>query len=71
MDKDRYEKVLDGLSNIVIDSGITSYLMARNYEPTLNATNFLKKDKNYYDIIGFQWANIRPRVSTILKPCFE
>ena len=53
--KDQYDSTLSKLFSIIIEAGITSYSFARQYDSTLTATNYLKKDKNYYNIISTQW----------------
>ena len=56
---DKYDAALDKLFNAIINAGITSYSIACNYDSTLTATNFLKKDKNYYDILGMHWMTLK------------
>ena len=56
--KEQYDGILNKLFSVIIDAGITNYSMACRYEPTLTATNYLKRDKNYYNILGDQWSNI-------------
>ena len=53
--KDQYDSTLSKLFSIIIEAGITSYSFAHQYDSTLTATNYLKKDKNYYTIISTQW----------------
>ena len=53
--KDQYDNTLSKLFSIIIEAGITSYSFAHQYDSTLTATNYLKKDKNYYNIISTQW----------------
>ncbi len=62
-DKDLYDSVLDKLFIAIINAGITSYSIASNYDSTLTATNFLKKDKNYYDILRMHWAALQAEIS--------
>jgi 6,7-dimethyl-8-ribityllumazine synthase len=57
--KDKYDAALYKLFNAIINAGITSYSIACNYDSTLTATNFLKKDKNYYDILGMHWMTLK------------
>ena len=58
-DKDKYDVALEKLFKAIINAGITSYSIACNYDSTLTATNFLKKDKNYYDILGMHWMSLQ------------
>lgn len=53
--KDTCDQVLSKLFNIVIEAGITSYTFESRHDSTLNATNYLKRDKNYYEILSSQW----------------
>ncbi|MBQ3450230.1 MAG: AIPR family protein, partial [Synergistaceae bacterium] len=42
--KDEYDNVLKKLFNLIISSGIAMYTAAKTYDPSVNATNFLKMD---------------------------
>ena len=66
-EKDRYDDVLDKLFNIIIEAGITSFMMASGFDTTLNATNYLKKDKNYYSILAIHWRNISASINRIFE----
>lgn len=66
--KDLYDATLDQLFNVIINAGITSFSMASQYDSTLTATNFLKKDKNYYSILRNHWASINGDINRILSP---
>lgn len=66
-DKDKYESILDDLFNLIIEAGIRCYTMAKRYDNTLNATNYLKKDKNYYVILSDNWTTLRVRIKEILS----
>lgn len=65
--KDAYEAVLDKLFNTIINVGIVSFTMASNYDSTLTATNYLKKDKNYYTILRTHWATISNDIQRIFS----
>lgn len=65
--KDQYDALLDQLFTTIINAGITSFSMASLYDPTLTATNFLKKDKNYYAILEVHWAAICGDIKRIFK----
>lgn len=64
--KDQYDTLLDQLFTVIINAGITSFSMASRYDTTLTATNFLKKDKNYYAILDDHWSTIRSEIIRIL-----
>ena len=66
-DKDKYESILDDLFNLIIEAGIRCYTMAKRYDNTLNATNYLKKDKNYYVILSDNWTTLRVKIKEILS----
>lgn len=65
--KDLYDATLDQLFTVIINAGIISFSMASQYDSTLTATNFLKKDKNYYSILRSHWASINTDVVRILS----
>ena len=64
-EKNRCDAVLNALFNVIINAGITSFSMAVRYDNTLSATNFLKRDKNYYAILSDQWVAIREKIKNI------
>ena len=64
-EKNRCDAVLNALFNVIINAGITSFSMAARYDNTLTATNFLKRDKNYYAILSDQWVAIREKIKNI------
>lgn len=63
--KEQYDDVLSKLFSVIIEAGITSYSIECRHDSTLTATNYLKKDKNYYDILGAQWTRIREDINRI------
>lgn len=63
--KDLYDEVLYKLFSLIVNVGITSFSMACNYDMTLNATNYLKRDKSYYDILKFNWAQLGAGIKSI------
>ena len=65
--RDRYDELLDKLFTTVINAGITSFSMASRYDATLTATNYLKKDQNYYGILSDHWTSISAEINQILK----
>lgn len=67
LDKERYDKVLNRLFSTIIAAGITSYRYECRNDIALTATNYLKKDKNYYDIISMQWSRILEDVNKIFN----
>lgn len=65
MEKNKCDKVLNTLFKVIINAGITSFSMAGRYDSTLTATNFLKRDKNYYAILSDQWFTILESIKNI------
>jgi hypothetical protein len=55
---------------LIVKAGITCYTMAHNYDDTLNATNYLKKDKNYYMILKSQWSALRDGMDEIFSKLY-
>ena len=62
--KDKYDELLYQLFMMIINSGIMCYTMASKYEEALNASNYLKKDKNYYIILVLQWRVFQIDIET-------
>ena len=56
--KDKYDEVLYKLFEIIILSGRRYYISKKEFDSTLNESNFLKLDRNYYSILKFDWDNI-------------
>lgn len=70
-DKDKYEEVLSSLFTVIILSGFRFYQMARRNDTSINETNFLKNDTNYYEILRADWIDISAKINTIwseIKP---
>ncbi|MBQ6481435.1 MAG: hypothetical protein IJI45_09985, partial [Anaerolineaceae bacterium] len=55
------------LFNIIIEAGITSYTFESRHDSTLNATNYLKRDKNYYEILSSQWQRTVSDLSAVFS----
>lgn len=65
--RDKYDTVLKKLFVAIINAGITSYSIACNYDSTLTATNFLKRDKNYYDILSMHWMTLKDEIQSVFS----
>ena len=65
--KDTCDKVLSKLFNIIIEAGITSYTFESRHDSTLNTTNYLKRDKNYYEILSSQWQRTVSDLSAVFS----
>ena len=49
--RDLYDVALDKLFSVIIEAGIINYNIACENDSTLTATNYLKREKNYYGIL--------------------
>lgn len=65
--KTNYESILSKLFNTILQVGQFTFSQALKYEEGLNATNYLKKDANYYSILESGWLMISPSIKTIFK----
>lgn len=65
--KDQYDSILKKLFNTIIKAGIVSYSIASGYDPTLTATNYLKKDRNYFDILRAHWVLLQADINGIFN----
>ena len=63
--KDEYDKMLERLFNIIISEGNREYRSAKRKDSQLTATNFLKSDKSYYEIVSPNWLDIKPEIKKI------
>ena len=66
-DKNQYDIVLKKLFNIIIEAGITNFIMESRHDSTLTATNFLKREKNYYDILSLQWFRTKEDINKVFE----
>ncbi|MCR4759534.1 MAG: hypothetical protein K5705_04600 [Oscillospiraceae bacterium] len=48
-----------------------SYSIECRHDPTLTATNYLKKDENYYEILATQWHRIISDTDTVFAEMEE
>ena len=60
--KDKLETIICKLFDAIIDEGIRCYTSAFRYDSGITATNFLKKDKNYYIILNDYWRELRRKI---------
>ena len=56
--KNKYEAALDTLFAAIIEAGIINYTMACSYDSALTATNYLKRERNYYGILRNHWNSL-------------
>lgn len=62
--KDKYDEILDKLFALIIYEG-SSYWNDREGRKGVDASNFLKKDQNYYGILNSRWRTIRKEILEI------
>lgn len=65
--KEHYDITLDKLFNAIIESGVMCLENALEYDRSLNATNFLKKDSNYYKILVANWSSLEVKIKDIFN----
>ncbi len=65
--KDKYDEVLYKLFEAIILSGRRYYSIRKETDSTLNESNFLKLDRNYYAILKSDWYNIEDKITNIFK----
>lgn len=65
--KDKYDEIIAALFDTIIMSGFRYYQTVSRGDASLNETNFLKNDQNYYEILKTDWYDISSRISTIYE----
>lgn len=65
--KTEYEKVLHDLFMIIIDYGFFAFGINPTKNDVSAASNYLKKDENYYSILGNSWSRIAKEIDEILS----
>lgn len=64
---DSYDTALEKLFKAIIDNGFDIYYSAHDYNKSLTAGNFLKKDDNYYLILQRRWRKLRNEIHEVFK----
>ena len=62
---DAYDAALDKLFEIIIEEGATAYFYERKSKPNLTETNFMKNDKNYYEILFNRRSTLKREIQKI------
>lgn len=70
-DKDKYDEVLYKLFTAIINAGISCFDMASQYEEGLLIPNYLKKDRNYYNILKSQWPMLSIQINSIFTELLD
>ena len=65
--KDKYDDVLYKLFSVIISSGRRYYSVKKESDSTLNESNFLKRDNNYFAILKSDWDNIEIKIKEIFS----
>lgn len=66
--KDKYDKILYKLFSLIILYGSHDLMMlSRTSTESVVASNYLKKDKNYIDIIHMNWSFIEKEIKDIFS----
>lgn len=63
--KDEYDQVLYELFNLIILTGQRYFRSEKKHDNKLIESNFLKKDKNYYGILSFDWDNLSENIKNL------
>lgn len=65
--KDEFDKVLYKLYEAIIRTGLKCYTTASASDKSLNETNYLKRDANYFGMIKFEWDDLIEKVQAIFN----
>ncbi|MDE6474198.1 MAG: AIPR family protein [Clostridia bacterium] len=65
--KDEYDKVLYKLFDLIISTGQRYFRSEKKHDNKLVESNFLKKDKNYYGILSFDWESLSENIRKIFN----
>lgn len=65
--KDKFDNLLKQLFDAIIDEGVRGFQTASRYDQSITATNYLKKDKNYYIIISDYWRELRNKAKNVFS----
>ncbi len=55
------------LFDIIIKSGRKCYSSDKKFDSSLNESNYLKKDNNYYTILKEEWDTIEEKINCIFE----
>lgn len=65
--KDIYDDLLYKLFSVIIFSGRRYYKVKKESDSTLNESNFLKRDNNYFSILKSDWEDMEMKINDIFK----
>lgn len=66
-DKDRYDEILLRLFRLIIKLGTHDLKIMKRSNETLTASNYLKKDANYIEILNNNWDSIDEGITEIFE----
>lgn len=64
-DKDKYDKALYKLFTLIINNGAHDLMILQQTNDAITASNYLKKDKSYIDILRTNWDAISEKTQEI------
>lgn len=64
--KDELDNKLYDLFDAIIKSGRRCYSNDKRFDSSLNESNYLKKDNNYYSILKTEWDTLQEKIYNIL-----
>lgn len=62
--KDEFDNLLYKLFSAIIKSGRNRFASDKQYDASLNASNYLKKDIVYYSILKIEWDNLFEKIQS-------
>ena len=66
-DKDKYDEILLRLFRLIIKLGTHDLKIMKRSNETLTASNYLKKDANYIEILNNNWDSIAEGIKEIFE----
>lgn len=63
--KDKFDDALYKIYDVIIKSGRKVYSSEHKHDSSLNESNFLKKDSNYYSILKIEWDDLSEKIQSI------
>lgn len=69
--KDKFDEVLYKIYDAIIKSGRKVYSSEHKHDSSLNESNFLKKDSNYYSILKIEWDDLSEKIQLIFNDITE
>ena len=66
-DKEKLDDTLYKLYDLIIKSVRKCYDMEHKNDSSLNATNYLKKDSNYYNVLTIEWDSLEEKIKAIFS----